>query len=61
MEREKAGRRRHGPTICSKAKEMPILLEILMTRRQRAYIIVAKIKVYIKYTSLLKFYGNGNM
>lgn len=39
MERERAGRRRHGPTICSKAKEMPILLEILMTRRQRAYII----------------------
>ena len=39
MEREKAGRRRHGPTICSKAKEIPTLLEILMTRRQRAYII----------------------
>ena len=39
MEREKAKRRRHGPTICSKAKEMPILLEILMARRQRAYII----------------------
>lgn len=39
MDKETAGRRRHGPTICSKAKEIPILLEILMTRRQRAYII----------------------
>ena len=39
MDSKKTGRRRHGPTICSKAKEMPILLEILMTRRQRAYII----------------------
>ena len=39
MDNDKNKRRRHGPTICSKAKEMPILLEILMTRRQRAYII----------------------
>ena len=39
MDKGTARRRRHGPTICSKAKEMPILLEILMTRRQRAYII----------------------
>lgn len=39
MDKETAGRRRHGPTICSKAKEIPILLEILMARRRRAYII----------------------